>query len=93
MLLEHGQLGNLVGMVQGSFWSWHGRDASAIQSWAESMAPPAKDGEEKEAGRLSPYSREENRGGNSKKGKDLDANDFMGMCQTQIQRHFGSFFP
>lgn len=75
MLLGHGKLGNPVGKVRGSFWSWQGRDASASQSWAESVAQPVRNGEEKEAGRLLPSSGLENTGGNSKKGKELDVND------------------
>lgn len=43
MSLEHEQLEKLVGMVQGSFWSWQELDAPNIQSQAGSVAQTSKE--------------------------------------------------
>lgn len=43
MPLEHEQLENLVGMVQGSLWSWQELDAPNIQSQAGSVAQTSKE--------------------------------------------------
>lgn len=69
-----------MGRVQGSVWSWQGGDASVFQSQAGSVAQPARNGEEKKAGRRLLYSWEENRDGNSEKGREgIEMNDIMGM--------------
>lgn len=67
-------------MVQGSVWSWQGGDASVFQSQAGSVAQPARNGEEKEAGRRLLYSWEENRDGSQRERKG----------RTGGERHHGN---